>query len=125
MEFVLTGEIKSKNFDRVVDIDRVEFSDKKNKIDVYFEFPRLEGLTTLENTNSITLEITDDFEKRADDSTKIALNTTLYMIRSDESKNNIVQFSAGGIILRLIANPKKHPFRLRGNRSFKIFISRS
>ena len=52
MEFVVTGEIKSSTFDRVVDLDRVEFTDKTKKVDVFFEFPRLEGFVSLEDVKT-------------------------------------------------------------------------
>ena len=121
-ELILSGEIKKSSYDRIVDLDRLEFTDKKNKIDVYFEFPRLEGDITLEGTKTVSIEITDDFDKKGNDTTKMVLNTTLYMVRT-EDKKQIVQFSSGGIILRLIGDKNSHPFRLRKNRNFKILIS--
>ena len=36
MDYLLTGEIKSSTYDKIVDLDRVEFTDKKNKVDVLF-----------------------------------------------------------------------------------------
>ena len=105
MEYLLTGDIKSSTYDKIVDLDRVEFTDKKNKVDVYLEYPRLEGVTSLSNVKTVSLEITDDYDKSATEETLMVLNTTLYMVRT-EDKKNIVQFSSGGIVLRLIAEKK-------------------
>lgn len=125
MELILTGEIKAtKEYDHIVDLDRLEFVDKKNKFDVYIEIPRLEGKGSFVDDTSITVSICDDFEKKASKNTKMVFNTILYMIRkSEDKKKNIVQFSAGGISLRLMTTAKKIPFNLRGNRNFKVFVS--
>ena len=126
MELLLSGTIKSTNYDRVVDLDRIEFDDKKNKMKVYLEYPRLGNISQrLTDKDSISVTITDDVEqkKKPTKDMKMVLNSTLYMIRkADDDKGNIVQFSSGGIMLRLISSTKKIPFRLRGNRNYKIFI---
>lgn len=125
MDLVLSGSIKSTAYDKVVDLDRIEFEDKKNKMSVYLEYPRLGNVTKKLNENDpISVTITDSKKQEASKDTKMVLNTTLYMIRkADDNKGNIVQFSSGGILLRLVSTSKKVPFRLRGNRIYKILIN--
>ena len=120
-----TGDITKKEYDRVVDIDRVEFTDKTAKTECYVEIPRLAGQVSFQDKKNMTVLITDD-EK---DVSKIkdpvlVFNSVLYMVRKDNSESkpkDVVQFSAGGIILRLMTD-KQTNFRMRGNRNFRVEI---
>lgn len=120
-----TGDITKKEYDRVVDVDRVEFTDKTAKTDCYIEIPRLGVLVTVQDKKNLTVLITDD-EKEANKIKEplLVFNSVLYMVRKDTSNSkpkDVVQFSAGGIILRLMSD-KQTNFRMRGNRVFKVVI---
>ena len=119
-----TGDISKTEYDHVVDIDRIEFTDKTAKTDCYIEIPRLEGKISFQNKKNITVLVTDDEKDVAKvKDAVLKLNSVLYMVRktSDSKPKDIVQFSSGGIILRLISD-KQTTFRMRGNRNFKIVL---
>jgi len=117
-----TGDISTNTYDQVVDIERIEFTDKKAKTDCYIEVPRLDGKVSFQDKKAITIVITDDEapDKKGYD---MVLNTVLYLVRKsgDSKPKDIVQFSAGGMVLRLIAD-KITTFRMRGNRNFKLLL---
>ena len=119
-----TGDIAKSEYDKVVDIDRIEFTDKTAKTECYVEIPRLNGQISFQDKKSMTVLITDDEKetKKIKDPT-LVFNSVLYMVRKspDAKPKDIVQFSAGGVILRLISE-KQTAFRLRGNRNFKIVV---
>ena len=124
VSITFTGDITKNEYDQVVDIERIEFSDKTAKTDCYVEVPRLEGKISFQNKKSMSVLITD--EEGADKKVKdpvMVLNSVLYMVRkSDDTKpRDIIQFSSGGMVLRLIAD-KQTTFRMRGNRNFKVVL---
>ena len=127
MNLTVTGEISNRQYDRVIDIDRIEFTDKTKKLDCYVEIPRLDSLISIENSKSLSVTISDEENALAKikDPTMV-LNTTLYMVRKsgDKSSENIYQFSAGGIILRFMTK-EQLPFKLRGNKVFKLILKAS
>lgn len=119
-----TGDISKAEYDKVVDIDRIEFTDKTAKTDCYIELPRLNGLISFQNKKNISVLITDEEKDVAKTKEPILVfNTVLYMVRksTDPKPKDIVQFSAGGMILRIMVD-KQTTFRMRGNRNFKIII---
>lgn len=119
-----TGDVKKSDYDHVTDVDRMEFSDKASKTDCYIEIPRLEGKILLQDRKTLSVLVTDDEKeaKKVKDPV-LVMNSILYMVRktSDDKPRDVVQFSAGGTILRLLSD-KQTTFRLRGNRNFKIVI---
>ena len=124
VSITFTGDITKNEYDQVVDIERIEFTDKTAKTDCYVEVPRLEGKISFQNKKSMSVLITD--EEGADKKVKdpvMVLNSVLYMVRkSDDTKpRDIIQFSSGGMVLRLIAD-KQTTFRMRGNRNFKVVL---
>ena len=120
VSITFTGDISKTEYDHVVDIDRIEFTDKTAKTDCYVEIPRLEGKISFQDKKNMTVLITDD-EKEVE--ATLIFNTVLYMVRktTDSKPKDVVQFSSGGIILRLISD-KQTTFRMRGNRNFKIVL---
>lgn len=120
-----TGEIAKSEYDKVVDIDRIEFTDKTAKTECYIEIPRLNNQILFQDKKSVSVLITDDDKdvKKVKNPILI-LNGVLYMVRksSDAKPKDIIQFSAGGIILRLITD-KQTSFRMRGNRNFKVVVN--
>ena len=119
-----SGDISKNDYDHVVDVEKIEFTDKTAKTDCYVEIPRLEGKISFQDKKSMTVLVTDE-EKGANKikDPVLVFNSVLYMVRKseDQKPRDIVQFSAGGNILRLIADKQTH-FRMRGNRNFKIII---
>ncbi len=119
-----TGDISKTEYDKVVDIDRVEFTDKTAKTDCYIEIPRLNSQISIQDKKNMTVLITDDEKEVAKIKDPLLIfNSVLYMVRksTDPKPKDIVQFSAGGIILRIMSD-KQTTFRMRGNRNFKLVI---
>ena len=119
-----TGDVTKTEYDHVVDIDRMQFIDKTTKTDCYIEVPRLEGKVVIQDKKSLTVLVTDD-EKEVQKvkDPVLVFNSVLYMVRktTDTKPKDVVQFSAGGLILRLVSDKQKD-FRMRGNRNFKIVV---
>ena len=119
-----TGDVKKSEYDHVIDVDRMEFTDKANKTDCYIEIPRLEGKILIQDNKTLSVLVTDDDKeaKKIKDPV-LVFNSTLYMVRktSDDKPKDVVQFSAGGTVLRLLSD-KQTTFKLRGNRNFKIVV---
>ena len=122
MHMELTGNIRKFDYDKIVDIERIEFRDSKYNFNGYIEIPR--SIASFEGSSSISVLVTDETSDYDPDS-KIVFNTTLYVVRRDtkDSENRIIQFSSGGLLLRLMTENTRSPFRLRGNRNFKIIVN--
>ena len=118
----LTGNIRKIDYDKIIDIEKIEFRDTNHNINGYIEIPR--SIASFEGSSSISVLITDETQDYSSD-TKIVFNSTLYLVRRDTeiNENRVIQFSAGGLLLRLITENTKSPFRLRGNRKFKIIVN--
>ena len=119
-----TGDVKKSEYDHVIDVDRMEFTDKTSKTDCYIEIPRLEGKVLIQDKKTLSVLVTDDDKeaKKVKDPA-VVFNSVLYMVRktSDDKPKDVVQFSAGGTILRLLSD-KQTTFKMRGNRNFKIVV---
>lgn len=121
MELEISGNIRKLDYDHIQDMERIEFRDEDKDYELYIEVPRLDRKVSFQKQDEIHVLLTDDLEYEFDPaSTKVVFNTTLYMVRREEGEGrNIIQFSAGGLIFRIITS-QDSPFRLRGNRAFKI-----
>lgn len=122
MTYIATGDIIRLEYDKVVDLERISFRDEKLKTENYLEIPR--SLVSFEEGDSIKVELLEegknlDPKKNA----KIIMNTTLFHTRqsTENEENHIFQFSAGGLIFRVISKDN-HLFRLRGQRKFKLAV---
>ena len=123
MKYITTGEIQKLDYDKVVDIERIAFSDKKLKTDNYIEIPR--SVASFQQEKSITVELKDEEIGTKDtEKAKMILNTRLYMIRQSKAAEDeeIIQFSSGGLIFRITTKNKPQEFRTRGKQRYKLII---
>ena len=76
-----TGDVTKTEYDHVVDIDRMQFTDKTRKTECYIEIPRLEGKVLMQDKKNLSVLVTDD-EKEAQKIKDPALvfNSVLYMV---------------------------------------------
>ena len=123
MLYKTKGIILKLEYDNIVDVERISFRDDQTKSDNYIEIPR--SIVSFQEGKPINIEVhePDVKEEINKNPPKMIMNSILYLIRQSksDSKEQIIQFSAGGLIMR-ITTSEKHPFRLRGHRRYKIII---
>ena len=122
MTYITSGEIIRLDYDKVVDIERISFRDEKMKTENYLEIPR--SLVSFEEGKPIKIELLEEgknIDKKK--KPKIVMNTTLFLTRQSTANEDdfIFQFSAGGLIFRIISR-NNQLFRLRGQRKYKLAV---
>lgn len=123
MLYKAKGIILKLDYDNIVDIERISFRDDQTKSDNYIEIPR--SIVSFQEGKPINIEVHEPDAKYeiGKNPPKIVMNSTLYLIRQSKSDSNeqIIQFSSGGLVMKIIT-AEKHPFRLRGHRKYKIIV---
>lgn len=120
-----SGDITKLVYDKVVDLEKIEFTDKTAKTECFVEVPRLDNQVSFQDKKNISVTITDEEAgvKKVKNPSLI-YNSVLYTVKktTDEKPKDVVQFSAGGLIL-ILKSDKQTVFRLKGNRNYKILIA--